>query len=360
MDKVNDFSDLFIKNCNYEVCSDDDDDDVFSNNGTETVRFCKAVDSKSKGDFVICKIFDPTTLFEDKEDSDIKQNQRWYRQLLLIREALILHEIHHPTIVDFIGLDLYNNSIHFDEDGDEHPNPIIFLEYLENKSIQTHITKKKLDLPAVKREICILGISAAIRFIHDRKIIHRGLNPNTIWLDNNFYPKIFDFSTSRSVNIEIEKPKTIIYENSIFYKAPELFEPDNRHYGEEIDIFSLARLIYLLITNYEPFNLKTDSNYNLSSFNLQQKIMNDGITPKFTKHVPKELQELLLRCWNTNPNDRPTAAEICNFVFNNKGKNVYGIQPEELEEVDKYVESIQTFEQQNSLNNDIFQFRLQF
>lgn len=363
---VSDFSDLFIKSGNYlEVNEDSDDssDDLFENNGTKSVRFCKASEVRTK-ELVICKVFDPSVLQEDIDSgSDKKQDHSWYRQQMLIREALILKELNHPAIVKFIGVHLYNTTIKFDYSLN-YANPTIFLEYLSNKSIQSHIDKYKLDIPPVKRQICMVGITAAIRFLHSRNILHRSLNPNSIWLNEDFHPKIFDFSVSRQYNTGKDTPKyTNIIDDSVYYTAPEVFE-ELEQYDDAIDIFSLGRLFYLMITGYEPFKAtigkKKDKNYHTAPLKLQTLIVNDSAKPEYPGNVSKEFQALLERCWSSSPQDRPTAAEIYDLITSNEKYIIKEVETEkDRDEINNYIKSIEQFEKENPKTDDFLCYKLQ-
>lgn len=167
----------------------------------------------------LCKVYNPKNLIKCRtEDPKNKVGQPWYAQLQVLRESFLLRELNHPAIIKYIGLNLYNDQIQFvgneeddvdyDEDKEEEEekittNPTLFLEYAGMKSLQYKINSKgKLDLQLltpVKRQICIIGIAAAVKYLHSNNIVHRNLSPVSIWLDKNLYPKIFDFSHSREV-----------------------------------------------------------------------------------------------------------------------------------------------------------------
>lgn len=353
MNNNKDFSDLFIKYGTF--AEDDDDDELYINNGTEAVRFCTATEA-STNKKVICKVFDPSALQEEDKGEDSVQESRWYRQLSLLREALILNSLNHPAIVKFKGLDLYNTKIKFDDFNEKEyqPNPIIFLEYFKNKSIQSHIRSSHLNLPPVKRQICILGISAALRFLHSQQILHRSINPNSIWLDDNFYPKIFDFSTSREFDIKHDKPKTVLRDDAAYYQAPELFVPNYSLYNEKVDVFALGRMIYLLVTGVEPFKLKTDPSKKLSPVYLKTKVI-DGTFPVLPEGMSKEYKELFEKCFSPNPSERPTASFIFEVISKNKCFLIDGItSKQDLQEIDNYIQSIEQFEKKNQVSTNLF------
>lgn len=360
MDNLRDFSDLFLKEGEFHEDDEEDEADLLTSNGTATVRFCLAIEAQTK-EKVICKVFDPLPLSENLVTDEVVQEYSWYRQLMLLREALILNELEHPAIVKFKGLNLYNTEIKFDADNkDSYPNPVIYLECLKNKSIESHIRRYVLNLPPVKRQICIIGISAAISFLHKRHVLHRSINPKTIWLDENFYPKIFDFSTSRQFNAEQDRPRTILVDESVYYKAPELFEKDYNTYNDEIDVFSLGRMIYLLVTGVEPFKHEKDPERTKSSFKLQYDIIHHEAKPFFPDNMSSNFIELLKKCFDVTPLNRPSASDIYDAISKKEGYLIDGINSDEdLQEIKDYIHSIEQFEKDHPISDKFFYYKLQ-
>ena len=87
------------------------------------------------------------------------------------------------------------------------------------------------------------GISA----IHNLNICHRDIRPENIYLDENFNPKIASFSLSclnaNNLNQHV---------GAVRYCAPEILSriPYN---GIKADIFSLGKLLFILVTKMLPF-----------------------------------------------------------------------------------------------------------
>ena len=160
----------------------------------------------------------------------------------------------------------------------------------------------------------MIGITAAVNFLHKNRILHRNLNPKVIWLDDKFYPKIFDFSTSREVNtLETDSGLTIPEIDIISYQSTEIL--NDKPFGSSTDIFSLARLLYYFITGYEPFKMKEDPLRKASVFQLGPSIKKN-CHPLFPENINPELKDLLIRCWS-NPDSRPTANEVYyNLIWN--------------------------------------------
>lgn len=45
--------------------------------------------------------------------------------------------------------------------------------------------------------IYLLGISDALRYLHEQGIIHRDTKPENILMNSNYHPKVSDFGLSR-------------------------------------------------------------------------------------------------------------------------------------------------------------------
>lgn len=109
--------------------------------------------------------------------------------MLLMREAIILRKLNHPSIIKFYGINFHS----FDN-----PNklePTIITQYLPNGSLKTMLDTEKLTI--TKKYISLLGISHAMKYMHQQDILHRDLKPENILIDDNYYPKICDFGLSR-------------------------------------------------------------------------------------------------------------------------------------------------------------------
>ncbi|CAG8536766.1 17240_t:CDS:2, partial [Racocetra fulgida] len=60
----------------------------------------------------------------------------------------------------------------------------------------------------------------------------------------------------------------------------------------------------------------------LHDIHLARKI-HKGLRPSIPKHVPKLVADLINRCWNDQPEERPTSEKICDTIsnWNNEIKN---------------------------------------
>jgi serine/threonine protein kinase len=90
------------------------------------------------------------------------------------------------------------------------------------------------------------------------------------------------------------------------YMAPEVLR--GSPYTQAADIYSFGMIMYFTATGNQPFT-KCAHDHKLAS-----DICN-GIRPKINEpEAPKCYIDLMKRCWDSNPNNRPKATEIHNLV----------------------------------------------
>ena len=96
-------------------------------------------------------------------------------------------------------------------------------------------------------------ILKGIKYCHENKKCHLDIKPGNILLDNNYKPKIIDFSLSDYFNEPDEEPiYDISTRGSIRYVCPEMYDKENHHFsGVKADIFSFG----VLLLNLVPINM---------------------------------------------------------------------------------------------------------
>jgi serine/threonine protein kinase len=137
----------------------------------------------------------------------------------------------------------------------------------------------------------------SLQFIHNKNFIHRDIHSGNI-LRNCSQSLIGDLGLSQPVN-------NISSNNEIYgvipYIAPEIFKGVG--FSKESDIYSLGMIMWELTTGCKPFaNVEHDHN-------LIYKIL-DGKRPEITNDTPEFYANLMKKCWDSNPSNRPTIDEI--------------------------------------------------
>ena len=97
--------------------------------------------------------------------------------------------------------------------------------------------------------------------------------------------------------------------NKIFgvipYLAPEVLS--KKPYTKESDVYSFGMIMWELTTGKKPFHDRPHDS------SLISDILN-GIRPQVTDDTPEFYAELMKKCWDHSPENRPTAMEIENCL----------------------------------------------
>ncbi|CAB5363446.1 unnamed protein product [Rhizophagus irregularis] len=131
------------------------------------------------------------------------------------------------------------------------------------------------------------------------------------------------------------------------FVAPEVLK--GRPYTQAADIYSFGMVMYFVATTKQPFvNCAHDSI-------LALKICN-GIRPEINElEAPKCYIDLMKRCWDSNPDIRPSANEIEELIklFRSNHDNVFydkSTQYGEDKEIKKQFEEAEEYRKANFIN----------
>jgi proto-oncogene tyrosine-protein kinase Ret len=139
------------------------------------------------------------------------------------------------------------------------------------------------------------------------------LTPWNVFLDNEFYPKIADFGLSQLIppsDALIRSPQGC---GTPLYMGVEMIEEDKDglfSYGSPVDVYAWGMIFYQILTGKLPYadELATTAaeQQKWRIFNFVQK----GTRPKRTVEILPEQWNLLMKCWDNNPQRRPTFQKI--------------------------------------------------
>ncbi|GBC19526.2 kinase-like domain-containing protein [Rhizophagus irregularis DAOM 181602=DAOM 197198] len=89
------------------------------------------------------------------------------------------------------------------------------------------------------------------------------------------------------------------------YMAPEILR--KKPYSSASDIYSLSMIMWEFTSGIPPFNYEAhDHHFILSVY--------EGKRPKITKNTPKCYTNLMKKCWDLNPSNRPTIIMLENII----------------------------------------------
>ena len=203
-------------------------------------------------------------------------------QKLVLRESMIHNKLNHPAIIKFKGINFvsYEDPTKF--------QPTILMEYCKNGTLRNLMYKEKRSVAdsewtPTKKYICLLGIAHAMKYLHKNGVIHRDLKIDNVLLDDNLYPKLYDFGLSRIFEQSLDNCTLLEMTTQVgtpLYMAPELIECEEK-YGAGVDVYAFGIILYELITGLIPYSELED---HISPFKLLKKV-NEGYRPQIPKDI---------------------------------------------------------------------------
>jgi len=204
-----------------------------------------------------------------------------YRKLLR-NEAALSGRLRHPNIVRLLDAD------------EEALPPYLVLEYVDGQPLSAFATPDAL-LPVPQVLDIAFKCCNALEYACREGLVHRDIKPANLMLAQGGDVKLTDFGAALSLRSDATQLSGLV--GSPSYMSPEqVREQDLTHHS---DMFSLAVVVYELLTGRRPFDGDTD-------FATLYKIGNEAPTPPslLRASLPRHVDDVLLRALAKQPADR--------------------------------------------------------
>ena len=204
------------------------------------------------------------------------------------KEIKLLASFHHPNIVryrdSFLEAGILNIVMDFAEGGDLHG-------LLKAQGTRSLPEEQVLDYYV---QLCL-----AMKHVHDRKVLHRDIKSQNIFLtQNRKVLKLGDFGIARVLNSTQELARTAC--GTPYYMSPEIC--DNQPYNDRSDVWSMGCLLYEMATLRCPFDAR-------DMRGLVIKILR-GAYPPLPRSFSSELGSLVSTCLARKPAQRPSVNQL--------------------------------------------------
>jgi eukaryotic-like serine/threonine-protein kinase len=167
----------------------------------------------------------------------------------------------------------------------------IVMEYIEGDSLDKMIHRLKRISPTLTVNF-LSQICRALKYAHERGIIHRDINPTNIMVQRNDHLKILDFGLACSIGTE-----DFGNLGTAFYMAPEQIL--GKPVDFRTDIYALGVTAYEMVTGKKPF---PDSELKaILHIGLKQNIPDPM---ESVPTLPEELQRFILKAAHLDPEQR--------------------------------------------------------
>jgi eukaryotic-like serine/threonine-protein kinase len=220
------------------------------------------------------------------------------------REARAMSQLSHPNtarVYKYGALD--DGSVYF------------VMDYLEGRNL-AHEVRQKGPMEANRAVRIMIQVCGALEEAHRAGIVHRDLKPENVFLTTQAgtsdFPKVLDFGLAKMSEKQMGRGSMMFTQQGMVFGTPEFMSPEQAQ-GEELDrrsdIYSLALILYELMTGLLPFEAKTPLDMMKAHVKdppipLGQRVPGLRFTP--------ELEAVIAKALAKKPDDRyPTAADFC-------------------------------------------------
>ncbi|XP_078399469.1 serine/threonine-protein kinase Nek4 isoform X2 [Cetorhinus maximus] len=204
------------------------------------------------------------------------------------QEAQLLSQLRHPNIVT------YRESW----EGDDGLLYIV-MGYCEGGDLYHKLKEQKGKLlPESQIVEWFVQIAMALQYLHEKRILHRDLKTQNIFLTKTSIIKVGDLGIARVLENQHDMASTLI--GTPYYMSPELF--CNKPYNHKSDVWALGCCVFEMATLKHAFNAK-DMN------SLVFKII-EGKLPPIPKEYSEQLGVLIHSMLSRRPEERPDVKAV--------------------------------------------------
>jgi serine/threonine protein kinase len=183
----------------------------------------------------------------------------------------------------------------------------LVMEYCDRGTLHTHKPGlQSSDIAVQHRDVlmCALDIARAMEYLHSIKVIHRDLKLANVLIKSNptdprgYSCKVADFGLSKSIESTHMSTETF---GTCAYMAPEFLSLGRASFG--LDVYSFGIMFWELLTSKQAYAglVGPQVMYNVVCMNQR---------PPIPENTPPAVSSLLTRCWDADPNVRPTFKTI--------------------------------------------------
>jgi serine/threonine protein kinase len=194
---------------------------------------------------------------------------------------------------------------------DKSKSLFIIMEFLVGQKLSDVLRQTPVLDPTRVVHICT-QVCKALEEAHRKGVVHRDIKPDNIFLQDvageQDYAKVLDFGLAKFVSGEYERDqltRTGYVVGSPEYMAPE--QASGGDVGPAADLYSLGIVLYECLTGQLPFDAQTTAEV-LRKHILEGPPRLIG-SAQGTESIPPALEEVVLRCLDKEPSNRPPSAD---------------------------------------------------
>jgi len=205
-----------------------------------------------------------------------------------LMEAKLLKSLRHPNVVSLFGIFMSPEK-----------QPYIVTELMVLGNLRSLLAKQGpnvITLPHLLR--AAKDTAAGMLYLSSYKIVHRDLAARNLLVKREGYGyvvKVADFGLSRKVDDHYDV--TVSSKVPVRWTAPEGFKHGT--FSSKSDVYSFGVVLYEIMTyGIEPW-------FGMSNAEVKEGILK-GQQMQCPEGCPSFMYQLMLKCWNIVPEERPT------------------------------------------------------
>lgn len=204
-----------------------------------------------------------------------------------LKEVEILSSLKHTNIIRYRNCTQTKKKL------------FILMDYADGGDLAKFISQQRgKPIPEDTILDFFVQICLALKYLHDRKIMHRDLKPHNVFLAQGGIVKLGDFGIAKTLEHTHDMAKSAV--GTPLYCSPEICM--GKMYNSKSDIWSLGCILYELMSLKRPFT-------GLVLADIMRRIIVRQPSPP-PSHYSKELRDLLATLLHKKPESRPTINEI--------------------------------------------------
>ncbi|MFS8012465.1 putative protein kinase RLK-Pelle-RLCK-VIIa-2 family [Helianthus anomalus] len=234
-----------------------------------------------------------------------------------LTEVNVLGFVDHPNLVKLVG---YSS-----EDDERGIQRLLVYEYMQNRSVQDHLSRFQTPLPWSTRLKIARDAARGLAYLHEGmefQIIFRDFKSSNILLDKNWNAKLSDFGLARlGPSDELSHVSTAVV-GTVGYAAPEYVQTGRLTYKS--DVWSFGIFLYELITGRRPFDRNKPKNEqklfhwvrrHLSNDPQKfQKILDPRLEGNYSVKSAQKLAAVANKCLHRQPKMRPKMSQVVEIL----------------------------------------------
>ena len=201
-------------------------------------------------------------------------------------EILILKSCKHINIIKVYDYKIVPNHIQ------------ILMEFVDGESLKKIVKRRSEQKLKYSTILTILiQILFSVKYLHDRKVVHRHLSCSNILITRKGVVKIIGFGSNKLLTYTNEYIETNTGENG--YTAPEVIL--GQEYSNKVDIWSIGCILYELIT--------------CSQFYYNSLVVLSLSEVTLPSSCPDNLSTLIHKMLQKEPENRPSINDVLKEPF---------------------------------------------